>query len=227
MNHDAVRATVECHERFVQPGLWRHHRDLTGWHIRRVDDEHSHPASKPRRQSIVQITLVDRSPDGGEISPSALHRGRLDVSGMQFDLAVRAQPGGYRDADGTRTAAQVHDQPRTVRKSRLTRCRDRLADQELAAAPRNEDAGPDGDAQAAKFSPADNVLERQPGHTALHHVLELISRRRCCDEQISLILGKDAACRPEPADNRGPQLLAHQGNEVLVKWVSVSMSLIL
>jgi len=227
MDHDAVRAAIERDERLVQPGLWRHHGDLASRHIRRVDEEHGYPASKLGRESVVQITLVDGPADAGEVRPGALHRSRLDVGSMQLDLTESAQAGGYRDADRARAAAQVNDQPGTAGRSRLTRCRDPLADQELAAAPRNKDAGANCDAQTAELGPADNVLKRQPRRAPLHHVVELISRRRRRDEQIGLILGEDATRRPEPGDNRGPHSLTYQGNDVLVKCVSVSMSLIL
>src|SRR6202007_2765764 len=98
-----------------------------------VDGEHGYPARKLWRERIVEIALVYRPADAGEVRPSALHCGRLDVGGMQFDLAQCAQPGGYRGADRARAAAQVHDQPGTAGRRRLTCCRDRLADQELAA----------------------------------------------------------------------------------------------
>ena len=96
------------------------------------------------------------------------HRGRVDVSGVQFGLP---QARDHRGADGARAAAQVNDdRPRPgrglARLAGLAGEGDGLADEELGAAARDEDAGVDGDPQAAELGPADDVLERQAGRPA-------------------------------------------------------------
>ena len=76
-------------------------------------------------------------------------------------------------------------------------------DQEFGAAARHEDPGIHGDPQPAELGPAEDLLERQTGHPALHHGVELIRGPCRGGEQPGLILGEDAAGHCEPGDNVG------------------------
>ena len=54
----------------------------------------------------------------------------------------------------------------------------RLVDYEFSAHARHEDPGVHGDPQAAELRPAEDVFERQPGDSPVHHDLELGGRPR-------------------------------------------------
>src|SRR5262249_27726263 len=91
----------------------------------------------------------------------------------------------------------------------------------------NEHAGRNRDAKAAELRPAKDVLKRQARHPAVHHVGEIGWRRCGREEQLRFGLGVNAASRPEPGHDLSLVRLPHPGSELLVKCVSVSMSLIL
>lgn len=75
----------------------------------------------------------------------------------------------------------------------------------LGAAARYEDAGVEGDPQAAEVCEADDVLDRQAGDALLDQVGELGVVARCGDQQVCLVLGEDAAGGAESADNGADQ----------------------
>src|SRR5215472_5636463 len=98
-----------------------------------------------------------------------------------------------RNADGAGSAAQVNDHRAASARSRLTRRAGRgrrvggrdgggdgggLADQELAATPRHEDAVTDRDPEPAELGPAEDVLKRESADTAVDHTGKVCRRAR-------------------------------------------------
>ena len=76
-----------------------------------------------------------------------------------------------------------------------------LPDEELGAPPRHEHAGRHGDPQAAELGPAENLLQRQAGHTPVHHRVEFVRCPCGGHEQTGFVLGENATRGPEPAND--------------------------
>jgi hypothetical protein len=148
-----------------------------------------------------------------------------------------------RNADGAGSAAQVNDQRAASARSWPTRRAGPgrpegggggngggLPDQELAATPGHEDALTDRDPEPAELGPAEDVLERETADTAVDHGGKICRRARGGGEHSCLVLGEHAARRAQLRHDRrevAGRARCHQGSDVLVKWVSESMSDIL
>lgn len=128
----------------------------------------------------------------GGVAAGAVHRGRVDVGGVQLD---RAQRGGERGADRTGAAAQVHDD-RGVR-----HLGEGLFDEELGATAGHEDAGAHGDPQSAELRPADDEFERVAGDPAVHHAGQFVGGAGGGEDQPCLVLGEDTARGAECGDD--------------------------
>jgi hypothetical protein len=206
----------------VQPGLGGQQRYLRAGHVGDVGGQQVDAAPQLGRQRLEQVALVDLAARSADVSPSAAGRGRVDIDGVQLDVAQRCRERG---ADRAGAAAQVHhhDRPRPgltgflagagvwgagwlggVRPGPARFRADEghsVAHQELGSAAGNEHARVHGDTQAAELRPADDVLKRQAGHSLVYHLGQAGRRPGRADEQPRLVLGEDAAGRPEPGDD--------------------------
>jgi hypothetical protein len=138
-----------------------------------------------------------------EVGRRAQDRLTVDVSRVQLG---RAQGGGHGKADSAGATADVqhHYAGNGARFGLRSLQRDRLANQELTAAARDEDSWLNQDSQAAELGPADYLLQRQPSYPATDHHLQLgaaISRR---DEETGLILSENATGFAQPDNYLGP-----------------------
>ena len=102
-------------------------------------------------------------------------------------------------------AAQVDDDRRPSGAAGFAQEPRGLPDQELGAAAGHKDSGVHFDPQPAELRPAQDVLERQAGNPLLHEGVEVVRRRGGRGQQPGLLLGEDAAGRPEPRDDRGAE----------------------
>ena len=113
---------------------------------------------------------------------------------MQLDpLQRRDQRGAHR----ARAAAEVDDDSSRPGEA------GGLTDEELGADAGDEHAVVDDDPQAAELGPAENVFERQAGHSPVDHGGEVGRRARRGDEQPRLVLGEHTAGGPKPGDDDG------------------------
>ena len=136
-----------------------------------------------------------------DIPASARHSGRVDVGGMEFQ---RASQGCERCPDRSRSAAEVdNDGRRTAAVERLQEPYG-LADEEFRAAAGHEDAGIDGDPQAAELCPAQDVLKREARNPPVQHGLEPLRRRGSFHEEECFFFCENAARCPEPGDDDHP-----------------------
>jgi len=120
---------------------------------------------------------------------SSLASGRslTDGSRLADGGGTLAGGGGSLAAEGSGLAGQVGG----------------LADEELGAVAGHEDSRVHGYPQPAELGPADDVFDGHPGGSPVHHGGEVGGRLCRGDEQPRLVLGEDAAGRPEPADDDG------------------------
>ena len=79
-----------------------------------------------------------------------------------------------------------------------------MADEELGAVPWHEDAGSDGQSQAAELGPAEDVLQRQTGDALLHHGVERVGRAGFGHEQPCFVLGEHAPGGAQPGHDVRP-----------------------
>jgi hypothetical protein len=131
---------------------------------------------------------------GGDVAASAPHRDGVDVDGVQLD---RTEERDQRGAHRARAAAEVEDDSSWPGEG------GGLADEELGATARHEDAGVQGDPQVAELRPAEDVFEWHAGGSPAHHGGEVGRRPRCGDEQLRFVLGEDTAGGPKPGDDDG------------------------
>src|SRR5262245_17970946 len=133
---------------------------------------------------------------------------QLDHAGFEGLEPGSVELGDQGGADRAGAATQVDEHerwPTSRLRARPGQFR-RLADQELAAAARNEYAGLDHDPQPAELGPAKNVLEREAGDPLRHHGYQLVRAAGRLDEQPGLILSEDAAGRPQRGYHRRARL---------------------
>lgn len=198
MQAGAIGPAVEGHSRFMQSRLRRHEPDLGGRYVRRVDGKDVDATSELRRQRTEQVTRVHVSACRDDIAASTGDGSRIDIRSVQVCVA---EGGRDRNADRTGAAAQVEDdEPVAAARSgpQTLAGRNRLRDEELAPATRDEHTGAHADPQPAEFGPAEDVLERQPGGALIDHPGQLGRRMRGSLKQLSFLFGEDAARRPEP-----------------------------
>ena len=134
--------------RFMIAGLRRHHRDLAGRHVRRVDGQQIDPAPQVARQGVEQVPLG--TPGHRTLRRGAAHRGGFDVGGVQLDPGQSAA-----------TAARSPRCRSTGRRPPRRAISSGPADQRLGTPPRHEHARVDPDPQAAELGPADDQLQRR------------------------------------------------------------------
>ena len=193
----------------VSPGAWRSLVSDSRWP---PGASHSGASCATRRrmpspsaqrggQRLEEVALENLAADGGDVAAGAPDRDRIEVGGVQLDLA---EGRGERHTERPRATAQVHDDGPGLSGGRLAGEGNGLADQELGAAAGHEDAGVHGDPQAAELRPAEDVLERLAGGPPVQHGGQGGRCPRRGDEQPRLVLGEDAARGPEPGDGGRP-----------------------
>jgi hypothetical protein len=142
----------------------------------------------------------------GEVAVGAPDGDRIEVGGIHVETVDRRRKCR---ADGTRTAAEIHDdRPPPTRGFGALRGPPAgddhgLVGQELGTAAGDEDAGIHGDSQAVELGPAHDVFEWQPGDAAVDHGGELGRVPGGGQEQFRLVLGEDATGGAESCDGSG------------------------
>ena len=197
---ETVGAAVERHPRLVQPGLRRHERDRCAGHVRHVGQQHVHPAPECVRQRLEEVALVHVTADAGDVAPRARDGGRVDVGGVQVDAGHRGRDG---DAQRSGPAAEVDDDGARPGE------RDRLLDQRLGPATRDEHTRGDRDPQPVELRPPEHVLERFTGHPPRHQSVESDRRPGLRQEQPCLVLGEHAPRGAQSPDDGFLERLGH------------------
>jgi hypothetical protein len=198
---NAVRATVECHPRFMVAGLRRHQHDRVGGHIGCVDNQDVHLTPHGTGQRLVEVTFIHLAAGCGDVASGAPDRDGVEVHGVQLNPAYgRDQRGTHR----TRTAAQVDDSPWPgTRIPGVESVGGGLVNKELGAAAGYEHSSVHSYPQTAELHPAKNVFQGLTGHSPIHHGSQLGRRLGRSEEQSRLVLGKDTADSSKPADDDG------------------------
>ncbi|EKX68390.1 hypothetical protein STRIP9103_00459, partial [Streptomyces ipomoeae 91-03] len=193
-----IRPTVERDERFVLASLHRKEADLAGGDVRHIRGEDVDPTAQVGRQGRIQIALVRVPAVRHEVAAGTAHRRRVDVGGVQFDLAALvAEGGGQRGPHRTRATAQVDDD------GGLGNGGHGLPDKELGTAAGDEHPGFDGDAQPRELGPAEDEFEGQTRDAPVDHGGGLVRGTGGGEDQLRLVLGEDAAGGAQCRDDGG------------------------
>ena len=119
-------------------------------------------------------------------------RAGIEIGGVQLHVAVQRGDG---DTDCAGAAAEVKD----YRSPSTLRCdSEGLADEELAASTRHEDAVADMHPHTAQLDTTQHLLERPALDPLLHQALEPVRVVRLLQEQDRLVLGVHAPRGAQP-----------------------------
>ena len=222
-----VRTAVQGHSRLVHAGFRRHGADGGRGDIGGVGQQDGYAAPQPRRQRLEEITLMDVPASRFDVPSGAQHCGRVQVRGMQLDSAHLRQQGR---PHGTGTAAKVNDKGlrkglrnglrggappavgraaavggaavgRSAVAGSAAEQQFRLPDEELGAAAWHKHSGGHADAKPTEVGPAKDVFQGQPGGTPFDHCVQLSGGPGSGGQQACFLLGENAACGPETADD--------------------------
>jgi peroxiredoxin len=204
-DHQAVVPAVERGVRLVLAGLRRHHADRRGRYVRRVRDEDVDVAPHLGGERFGEVARVgvrgERAGSGGgsvvgqrlEVLVRAGHGGRVDVGGVDLDIAPRREEAGRDGAAERATAAAQVDQQHRAGTGVGCAC-GRLPDQQLGPLPRHEHAGRHQPAPTVELGPAHQVLQREPADARGGELLEAggVAVGGLGDDP-GLVLGEDTA----------------------------------
>jgi 3-oxoadipate enol-lactonase len=193
-----IATAVEGHDWFVQPRLGRQQRDLLGRYIRHIGDEDVDASTKTVGQGLEEISLIHESIAERDVASRACDGGRLDVGRVQLDPIESRGDGGTKSA---RPTAQIENNGGTAGVPDAAGELDGQAHQNFGTAAGHKDARPDRDPEAGERGPADDLLERKAGNAGFDHTVEVGAGGRRGQQDLGLVLGKDAAGRAKGSDD--------------------------
>ncbi len=146
-----IAAAVERYAGFVLPGFMGHHADRFRGNVRSIDRQKPDPAFEPRRQGLVQVSLMHQPSSQADVSEGALYRCRINVRCMEFDPV---NPIGKSSPHGAGTATKIHHngwRGAAVAGAVRAQQRSRLVDEQFGAATRNKNPRVQGNAESAEL----------------------------------------------------------------------------